>query len=1481
MHRLIIEYQNQLKMLNLRNQKTYTISGDKSADITLDNFNDVIHLEQNEQGTWQANHSSIFKGQERKTNDGNVSLYLFDTSNIASFAYPNTREVITIGPNDYDDIKIAELSNVIMIKNYAEIGQTGYVQFVHNDDSKLYINYELSNDKWSRAYIGDHVFINGVWFEVQSDGLKMMSHETMISDLIRLNQDTPDAQSDDYNDYHRSPRIIHREPTETIKIEKPPQPIQKNNTAIWRSIVPPLVMIALTVVIFLVRPIGVYIIMMIGMSIVTVIFGITTYFSEKKKYKAEVEKREKDYKKYLSDKSSDINNAIKDQRFSLNFHYPTLSEIKDIVENKAPRIYEKTSHHHDFLHYKLGIANIEKSFKVDYQEDEFVQRRDELFDDAKELYEFYQEVEKAPLINDLTHGPIAYIGARHLIIEELEKMTLQLATFHSYHDVEMLYVIREDERDTFNWARWLPHMTLSALNIRGFVYNQRTRDQILTSVYSMIKERIQTVREKSKSNEKIVFTPHLVFVITDMSLIIDHVILEYVNQDLSEYGISLVFVEDVIESLPEHVETIIDIKSRTEGELIMKEEELVQLKFTPENIDGIDKEYIARRIANLNHIEHMKNAIPDSITFLQMYDVNEVNELDVANRWQQNETYKTMAVPLGVRGKDDVLSLNLHEKAHGPHGLIAGTTGSGKSEIIQSYILSLAVNFHPHEVAFLLIDYKGGGMANLFKDLKHLVGTITNLDGDEAMRALTSIKAELRKRQRLFGEHDVNHINQYHKLFKEGIATEPMPHLYIISDEFAELKSEQPDFMKELVSTARIGRSLGIHLILATQKPSGVVDDQIWSNSKFKLALKVQDRQDSNEILKTPDAADITLPGRAYLQVGNNEIYELFQSAWSGATYDIEGESLDNEDKTIYMINDYGQLQPINKDLSGLDDEEPTETQTELEAVIDHIEDITERLNIPDIKRPWLPPLPEMVYQSELIETDFNKLWTDQPKEVELTLGLKDVPEDQYQGPMTLKLKQAGHIALIGSPGYGRTNFLHNVIFDVARHYRPDQAHMYLFDFGTNGLMPVSDVPHVADYFTVDQEDKIAKAIKQIHQIIAERKKLLSQERVINIDQYNKETGKTVPNVFIIIDNYDTVKESPFVEDYEEMMAKVTREGLALGVYIILTGSRSSAVKSSIFTNIKTRIALYLFENNELTNIIGSYKKGVKDIKGRAAINDDNFTQFQIAQPFEVKEGQTYNSCIKDEIAQMNEHYVGEYPAHIPMMPEKVLREELEAKYDFEKIILEDHKLPVGLDFEDVELVSLDVTKPSILSAKVPKDLEILNDKIFVELEKLKTSATTILIDAEMNMSNKKDMVKSYYSSVEELKFIKQGFVVEIEKRINGEKATDDIKVVFINNIKAFINSTGITEKDIKLILSDGPKVNVYVIISSMYNDIIGTYDRETKLTRQIINQAIIATRLYDQDFAPSRSTNREPMLKPYEMHKFENNEYQKIKIMI
>ena len=232
-----------------------------------------------------------------------------------------------------------------------------------------------------------------------------------------------------------------------------------------------------------------------------------------------------------------------------------------------------------------------------------------------------------------------------------------------------------------------------------------------------------------------------------------------------------------------------------------------------------------------------------------------------------------------------LFTLDLHQKAQGPHGLVAGMTGSGKSEFIITYILSLAVNYHPDEVAFLLIDYKGGGLAGAFEDkergirLPHLLGTITNLDGAMITRSLLAIESEMKRRQRIFnevksktGESSID-IYSYQSLYRNKVLEEPMPHLFIIADEFAEMKQQEPEFMDKLISIARIGRSLGVHLILATQKPSGVVNEQIRSNTKFRVCLKVQDKADSMDMLKRPEAAALKDTGRFYLQVGYDEYY--------------------------------------------------------------------------------------------------------------------------------------------------------------------------------------------------------------------------------------------------------------------------------------------------------------------------------------------------------------------------------------------------------------------------------------------------------------------------------------------------------------------------------------------------------------------------------------------------------------------------------
>lgn len=819
-----------------------------------------------------------------------------------------------------------------------------------------------------------------------------------------------------YPDFHRSPRIIYRSSEDKITVNAPGNEPNKSKDELLKLIVPPLVMIGVSILISIFRPRGIYIIATMSMALVTMIFSITGYFKNRKQYKQDLQERIDSYHDYLSDKSIELQKLAKEQKRGQHYHYPTIEGLQEMADTYHHRIYEKTPLHFDFLYYRLGLGEVPTSYNIHYSQPERSGKKDPLENEGYNLYFNNRYIKNMPIVANLSHGPVGYIGPRGLVLEQLQLMVNQLAFFHSYHDVQFITIVPEEEMDKWSWMRWLPHETLQDVNVRGFVYNQRSRDQVLNSLNQILKLR-RTQREDKSAKEGTLFSPHYVVIVTDEKLILDHVIMEFFTEDPTELGCSLIFVQDVMSSLSENIKTIINIKDRNTGQLVIEEGELKETDFELDHfLEDYDKENISRRLAPLNHLQNLKSSIPEAVTFMEMYQAEEFEDLHVQERWISHAPYKSSAVPLGLRGQDDIVYLNLHEKAHGPHGLVAGTTGSGKSEIIQSYILSLAVNFHPHDVAFLLIDYKGGGMANLFKDLPHLLGTITNLDGAQSMRALVSINAELKRRQRLFAKADVNHINQYQKKYKLGEVSEPMPHLFLISDEFAELKSNQPEFMKELVSTARIGRSLGIHLILATQKPSGVVDDQIWSNSRFKLALKVADRGDSMEMLHTPDAAEITQAGRAYLQVGNNEVYELFQSAWSGADYQPEKDDQGIEDHTIYSINDLGQYEILNDDLSGLDQAENIkEVPTELDAIVENIQALTKEMGISDLPQPWLPPLSNQIAVTDLRKEGSVDLWSKAPS-YKAVLGFMDIPSQQAQEVAYHDFEDDGHLSIFAGP---------------------------------------------------------------------------------------------------------------------------------------------------------------------------------------------------------------------------------------------------------------------------------------------------------------------------------------------------------------------------------------------------------------------------------------------------------------------------------
>lgn len=1075
-----------------------------------------------------------------------------------------------------------------------------------------------------------------------------------------------------FPNYTRSPRIIKKVPKDTIEIRKPPEKAIMNKTSLAEMIVPPVLMAGVTVAVGLLTKAGAFMMLSTISTIMTLIFTVTKYFNEKKQCKRKNKHRIEKYESYLLEERKELNQARNQEIEAWSYNYPTIEKIEKLVLEYSPRLYERSLQDDDFLTISVGYTKAPVSFRITCDDDSLDNGDDELADEEMKLKEEFGSIDEKPVVIDLKKAHLGIVGYKENIHEQLKLIVSQLAFAQSYHDLQIVVIYNKTYDDEFSWMRWFPHCKIQSLNLRGIINSEHMRDQVLGSIHQILKDRKMKWEEK-KNDAK--FSPYFVFIIDDPKLISSHAIMEYLDKDGNNIAFSIIYTTQMMANLPDNIGTVVELLDSQKGKVVLQEKQFVNQEMNLYHVGNVRLDWISRNLSVLNHEQGIVSQIPESITFYDMYQIQSAHELHAEERWKKNQSHKSLAVPLGVRGNEEYVYLNLHEKAHGPHGLVAGTTGSGKSEIIQSYILSLAVNFHPYEVGFLLIDYKGGGMAGLFKNLPHLLGTITNLDGTESLRAMASIKSELLRRQKIFSEHGVNHINGYNKLFKNGEADIPIPHLFLISDEFAELKKEQPEFMAELISTARIGRSLGVHLILATQKPSGVVDDQIWSNSKFKLALKVQDEGDSREILKTPDAAFITQAGRAYLQVGNNEIYELFQSAWSGATVDKEGEE-EKVDNRVYLINELGQGELLNDDLDAAT-ESNEKKETQLDAIVDYINEVFEKQHCARVPKPWLPSLPyKMVNPVQEVESS-SKV------NLSVSLGMVDIPDQQSQEEFILDLEQDGNFGYFAAGGYGKSMMLTNCILTLARRNKVSSLNFYIFDFGNSALIPLKDLAHTADYITYDDVEKRNKFFKLIQVEMKARKQAMAKIAAQNFSVYNQMVEKPLKAIVIVVDNMDILKEIGI--DEEEEFTKIARDGSGLGIYLIFSALNENSVRYGTMNNIKVKIAGYMYDQSDISSIVGRGAFKLPDKKGRAMVKYKgiNIMQVYTAVPFEDEID--YIEQLKHAVVQINEAYPGEAAPKIPVLPEIFHYEQMK-EYE---VSSENPDVLLGLNVEEVKLEGL------------------------------------------------------------------------------------------------------------------------------------------------------------------------------------------------
>lgn len=1081
-------------------------------------------------------------------------------------------------------------------------------------------------------------------------------------------------------------------------------------------------------------------IMSVSMLIGTVLWPILTKRHENKEKIRHEKKRQDKYFSYLNEIGDQIKNIAGEQASILNETFVTQEECLERIIRTKPTLWERSNGQDDFLRLRLGTGTVDMNIDVRYQEKKFTMDDDSLQNAMLALAEEPKQLKNVPISISLVENvAIGIYGEKADRDNMIMSLVLQLVSLHGYDEVKLVMITGEEEDETWAFSKYLPHVWNNGKTIR---YYAHTLDDV--KELSNILEGEVVARKANSQHRNADLSPHLVCVVTNDLLRKKCGALKHTLSE-ENLGFTAIFTGDNFSDFPKETRTIIHANGKDSKLFDKNDTTGNQVSFVADVANKVVFENMSTKLANIElDIFDKSFVLPNMLTFLEMFNVGKVEHLNSLTRWKENNPTKTLQTPVGIGADGDSFMLDLHEKYHGPHGLVAGMTGSGKSEFIITYILSLAVNYHPDEVSFILIDYKGGGLTGAFENsekgikLPHLAGTITNLDGSAITRSLVSIQSELRRRQAIFNQarkisnEGTMDIYKYQQLYREKVVKEPMPHLFIISDEFAELKTQQPEFMEQLISAARIGRSLGVHLILATQKPSGVVDDQIWSNSKFRVCLKVQEKSDSQDMIKCPDAAELSQTGRFYLQVGFNELFAMGQSAWCGAEYNPSDVVEKPVDASIQVIDALGRpvisVKPNKKAATG-------HKTKQIVSIVKYLSDLAIDEGVS--ARPlWLDPIPSRIYVDQLEEKYARK-----PCGTVLcpVVGEYDDPFNQKQDVLTVPLSAEGNCLVYGAAGNGKATFITSLCYSLIKNHTPDEVNIYFMDYGSETLKMFQSAPHVGGVVTASEEEKCVNLLKMLLKEMESRRALFSSYGG-DYASYCKNSGKTIPNIVVILNNISGFVEQ--MEEYQDEFVLLTRDGVKYGIYFVVTATNINAVRYRVQQNFKMMLTMQLNDATDYVSIVGRTDGLIPSkFKGRGLIAMDRVYEFQTALCTDEEDVQKFirNFCLNVKSGTS-------VAKAIPILPKAVNAEFVERKIGGLASI------PVGVAKESLEIVTFNLEKKIVLPVLSQDTNEMLD---FVEelIPIISKGSKVTVIDTENELTNCADFVtkESYADVVNEM----------------------------------------------------------------------------------------------------------------------------------
>jgi DNA segregation ATPase FtsK/SpoIIIE-like protein len=543
--------------------------------------------------------------------------------------------------------------------------------------------------------------------------------------------------------------------------------------------------------------------------------------------------------------------------------------------------------------------------------------------------------------------------------------------------------------------------------------------------------------------------------------------------------------------------------------------------------------------------------LPRSVPLLELLDLEPPTAEGIARLWQ--EYGRTASAPIGAAA-DGTFDIDLTRD--GPHGLVAGTTGAGKSELLQAIVASLAARNRPDAMIFVLIDYKGGASLADLVDLPHMVGMVTDLDGHLTERALASLNAELKRRETILGTVGAKNIEDYWDIIGRPDFVSPydrfpgerpmdaLPRTVLVIDEFDSMVEDLPDFVTGLVRVARRGRSLGVHLIVATQRPAGVVSPLIRANTTLRIALRVTDEEESADMIGVPDAAFIsrTTPGRGYARTDSADL-RAFQAGHAGRRREDGG--------------------------------------TDLQALVGAIAAAAQAAGIGRYRSPWLPALPEQLTLDSLPAPAAG------PHVAAVPYALEDLPEEQAQRPVRFDLEHGGHLVIAGAPRAGRSTALRTLAGSIARYTSSRDVHLYGLDCGNGALAPLVDLPHCGAVVTHNEAARVERLLAALLAEVARRQTLLTQDGFGSLAEQRAgvEPAERLPYLVLLLDRWEgftSALESLDGGALTDRVHQLLREGPGVGLRVVMTADRSG-LAGRLSTMVEDKLVMRMADRGDYT----------------------------------------------------------------------------------------------------------------------------------------------------------------------------------------------------------------------------------------------------------------------------------------------------------